>query len=189
LAASFALLAQWPAPAAFAKTKCPRKANDAQRGMLVTPPIKLTPSQQSTQKLVNFGEHRNRKTLGHLTVITDQPLPNGVTPAQISYDVVLSRTGDTLETEDFRDPTFSDPTIAPDRRSITFSVCLNPSGVAAGKYVGAITVSGPPGLGTASLNLTLNAKSQDFLLKAGVALLAAFLLLLVKDAATVKTAA
>jgi hypothetical protein len=108
-------------------------------------------------------------------------------PDQINYDAVLSRTGNTLETAEFPDPTFSPAYISSDRRSIAFAVCLNPTGISAGKYVGSITVSGPEGLGSASIGLTVNAKdAQLFTLSGAAALIAAFLLLVLKDGAAVK---
>lgn len=85
--------------------------------------------------------------------------------------------------------TGSEGSPAAGRLSISFSACLDAAGVAAGKYVGLIGVSGPPGLGGASINLTVNAKdAQLFTFGWVLALLGAFALLLIKDAAAAKTA-
>jgi hypothetical protein len=81
-------------------------------------------------------------------------------------------------------PAFSEPRISQDRQSITFDICLNPGSIPPGKYVGAVTLSGPPGLGAASVSLTVNAKVDiPFYAGSAVALIAAFLLLVLKDAA------
>ena len=125
--------------------------------------MELAPTQQSAQKLVNFGTSRQFKVIKHLTVTANKPLPPDLLPDQINYDAVLSRTGSTLETAEFPEPTFSPAYISHDRRSISFAVCLNPVGIAAGKYVGSITVSGPEGLGSTAVNLTVNAKKKQTL--------------------------
>ena len=167
---------------------CPVKTNEAKPGPAVKPPIDLAPTTQSAQKLVNFGTNRGVRIVRHVTVTAAKPLPPSVTPEQISFEANLSRTGNTLETAEFPDPTFSLPTISADRQSISFSICLNADGIAAGKYVGLVTVSGPVGLGAASINLTVNAKdAQLFTIGWIVALLGAFSLLLIKDAAAAKT--
>jgi hypothetical protein len=167
---------------------CPVKTNEAKPGPALRPPIDLAPTTQSAQKLVNFGTSRGVRIVRHITVIAAKPLPSSVTPEQISFEANLSRTGNTLETAEFPDPTFSLPTISADRQSISFSICLNPSGISAGKYVGLATVSGPVGLGAASINLTVNAKdAQLFTFGWIAALFGAFCLLLIKDAAAAKT--
>jgi hypothetical protein len=168
--------------------ECPYKTNTAKLGPPLKPPVELTPTQQSAQKLVNFGTSRTYKVVKHLTFTSNKPLPASLKPEQINYEAVLSRTGNTLETAEFPEPTFGGAYISHDRRSISFSACLNPAGISPGKYVGFITVSGPEGLGSASINLTVNAKDGTLFIVSGiVALLGAFVLLVLKDAATAKT--
>jgi hypothetical protein len=194
--AAVALLVQWSPYDAYAHAHakamamaiCPRKTNDARRGVAVRPPIRLTATSQSAQKLLNFGTDRKSKVLRNITLTADRPLPARLTPGQINFDAVLTRTGNTLESQQFPDPTFSNPRISLDRRSMSFSACLSPDGIAAGKYVGLVTVSGPAGLGVASVNLTVNAKDGGlFMIGVIVAIVAAFGLLVVKDASLAKT--
>ena len=185
---AFAAGSTTAARAAEEAKECPVKTNTAKFGRPLKQPVELTPTQQSAQKLVNFGTSRQYKVLKHVTVTTSKALPPAVASDQINYDAVLSRTGSTLESAEFPDPTFSPAYISQDRRSISFAVCLNPDAIAAGKYVGSITVSGPPGLGSASIGLTVNAKdTRLFWLSLGAALLSAFVLLVLKDAAAAKT--
>lgn len=165
--------------------ECPVKTNTAKPGAVLKPPVELAPTQQSAQKLVNFGTSRQFKVIKHLTVTANKPLPPDLLPDQINYDAVLSRTGSTLETAEFPEPTFSPAYISHDRRSISFAVCLNPVGIAAGKYVGSITVSGPEGLGSTAVNVTVNAKKKQTLAWL-IALIAAGWLLLMKDTAAAK---
>jgi hypothetical protein len=116
--------------------------------------------------------------------MADKPLPDSLNPQQLNFDALISRAGDTLESTDFPDPTFSEPRISPDRQSIIFDICLNPGSIPPGKYVGAVTLSGPPGLGAASVSLTVNAKTDTpFYAGSALSLIAAFLLLVLKDAA------
>jgi hypothetical protein len=162
---------------------CPHKTNEATRGTPLKAPVALSPTPQSAQKLVNFGTGRQFKIIKYVTVTSDKMMPRTLKPDQISFEAILTRTGESLETAEFPEPTFSSPTISQDRRSISFNVCLNPEGISAGKYVGLITVSGPPGLGATSINLTVNAKDgQLFTFSWIIALLSAFVLLLLKDA-------
>jgi hypothetical protein len=166
---------------------CPVKTNTAKRGAAVNPPITLTPTQETAQKLVNFGTSRSYKVIKHLTVIASKPLPAGLSPEAINFDAVLSRTGGTLETNEFPDLTFSRPYISNDGRTIAFAACLNPAGVSAGKYVGFITVGGPEGLSNASISLTVNTKNGTlFWIGVICALGVTVLLLFLKEAAANK---
>lgn len=187
IAVTVVALAVPAAAAAKGSGDCPRKSNDAHGGGEVKPAIQLSPTQQSAQRQLNFDTGRDPKRITHITVTADKPLPSDVTADKINFDAVLNRTGDTLESKEFPDPTYTSPTFSADRKSLSFTACLNPDGIAAGKYVGSITVSGPTGLGAASVNLTVNAKSgTSFWLGVGIGALVAFVLLLVKDAARLK---
>jgi hypothetical protein len=176
------LLVQQPASADT--NPCPRQLNDGTTGAALSPPIALTPASSSSQRIVNFGTSRATKVVRELVFTADRPLPNSLSPQQLNFDAVVSRAGDTLESTDFPDPTFSEPRISQDRQSITFDICLNPGSIPPGKYVGGVTLSGPPGLGAASVSLTVNAKVATlFYVGSAVSLVAAFLLLVLKDAA------
>jgi hypothetical protein len=91
-------------------------------------------------------------------VNSDRRLPSSVTSKQLNYQALIERSGETLESAGFPDPTFTEPRISADRRGITFTVCMNADGVDAGKYVGGVAVSGPEGLGEARVGVTANLK-------------------------------
>lgn len=168
---------------ASAGTPCTRQVSDAQPTVHVDPAITLTTTTQSAQRQLNFDTDRAPKLISRIVVTADRPLPNDVTGKQLGYDAVLSRTGDTLESSDFPTPTFTEPQIRPDRKTIIYSICLNPHGVSAGKYVGSVELSGPDGVSATSTNLTVNLKDGGlFWTGVIVALVVSFLLLLLKDA-------
>jgi hypothetical protein len=168
-----------------AVSECPVKTNTASAGHALSPPITLHPAPQSAEKLVNLDTNRAPVIIKHVTVTTNRKLPTTVTETQLNFDATLSRTDNTLETAEFPDPTFSRPHISNDRRSISFAICLNPAGVRAGKYTGAVTVSGPEGLGSAVILLTVNAKKFQLVYWLA-ALLVVLLLIVVKDGARIK---
>jgi hypothetical protein len=173
-----------PTAAVSANASCPRQVNDGASAKPLTTPIVLSPASGSAQRIENFGTSRETKTIKRLVFTSDKPLPDSLTAPQLNFDALISRAGDTLESTDFPDPTFSQPRISQDRQSITFNACVDPGSIPAGKYVGSITLSGPPGLSAASVAVTVNAKTATwFYVGAGISLLAALLLLVVKDAA------
>jgi hypothetical protein len=166
---------------------CPRHLDDGASAPALPSAIALTAAPGSAQRIVNFGTSRATKMVKRLTITADKALPDSLTPQQLNFDALVSRAGDTLESTDFPDPTFSEPRISQDRQSVRFAVCLSPGSIPPGKYVGSVTLSGPPGLSAASVSLTVNAKT-DTLFYAGSALslILAFLLLVLKDAAAYK---
>jgi len=184
-ASSEASLANRRATVKEAVNECPVKTNTAMAGQALSQPIALHPTPQSGEKLVNLDTNRAPVIVKHVTVTTNRKLPATVTEARLNFDATLSRTDNTLETAEFPDPTFSRPHISNDRRSISFAICLNPAGVSAGKYAGTVTISGPEGLGSAVILLTVNAKAFQALYWVA-ALLVAFLLVVVKDGARIK---
>jgi hypothetical protein len=140
---------------------------------------------------VNFGSSRKRKIVRGVRFDANKTLPKSLTAQQLSFDALLSRSGDKSESMDFPDPTFTGPKIMPDRKSIKFDVCLTPSSIPPGKYAGLVTLTGPPGLTGASLSLTANSKRTFqwyWLARVFIALGLAFLLLVLKDAAAYKKA-
>ncbi len=128
-----------PRPAVGATDPCPRHLNDGTTGTALSPPIALTPASSSAQRIVNFGTSRATKVVKRLVFTADKLLPDSLNPQQLNFDALISRAGDTLESTDFPDPTFSEPRISQDRQSITFDVCLSPGSIPPGKYVGAVT--------------------------------------------------
>jgi hypothetical protein len=172
---------------AFAAPRAPPpcgRALSAASGRRLTPVVALTPNAQSAQRQENFGTSRGTKYLRDVRFTAEPPLPKTLTPAQLNFEALISRTGDNLESTDFPDPTFTQPRISEDRKSVTFTICLNATGIDAGKYVGSVTAAGPPGLAPGTINLTVNAKEGSlFLIGAIVTFVLCLLLLLAKDAA------
>jgi hypothetical protein len=170
--------------------ECTRHLDDGATGRTLPQDIELTPAPGSAQRNVNFGSSRTTKTVKRVTFASNKQLPDSLTPKQLSFDAVLSRAGDTLESTDFPDPTFTEPRITPDRKSIKFTVCLNPGSTPPGKYVGSVTLSGPPGISAASLSLTINEKKSFWYwaVRGALALAVAFALLILKDAAAYRKA-
>jgi hypothetical protein len=163
---------------------CTRHVDDAATGPALSPAITLSPSPDSAQRIVNLGTNRGMKTVQRLTFTTDRALPASLTADQLTLDALISRAGTSLESTDFPDPTFSNPRISEDRQSITFTACLSPGSIPPGKYVGSVTLSGPPGLSAASTSLTINAKVASlFWLGSALSLVVAFMLIVLKDAA------
>lgn len=180
-AVALALLAPF---ASAASVECVRNFDDAKGGKRLKPPIALAPAAGTAQRQLNFGTNRGEKVMRRLVLTASKPLPKQLRPEQIAFEALLSRSGESLESTDFADPTFTMPKISADRRTVVFSACFDGSGISAGKYVGAINVSGPVGLGAASINVTVNAKDSElFTFGLVAAILIAFVLLLVKDAA------
>jgi hypothetical protein len=175
--------------AAAAGPPCPRQVDDAAEAPALKAPIALMPAAGSAQRLENLGTSRSLKVVQRVTIAADMPLPDSLMPDQLNFDALLSRVGDTLESTDFPTPTFSQPRISSDRRNIIFDICLNPGSIPPGKYTGSVTIGGPPGLSAATLSLTVNAKtSTSFWFGATLSLIAALLLLILKDAAAFRTA-
>jgi hypothetical protein len=185
LAVYLAVWAPWTPPAAAAAAApCPVHLDVGKPGKALPSPIALTPASSSAQRLINFGTGRTMQIVRDLVLTADRPLPDSVNWQQLNFDALISRDSDTLESTDFPDPTFSEPRISEDRLSITFNMCLNPGSIPPGKYVGTVTLSGPPGLGAASVSVTVNAKTATpFWIGAVASLLLAFALLMLKDAA------
>jgi len=141
----------------------------------VDPPIRLSPDR--TAELRNFGAGRGRKEIPVLIEASD-PLPESLSPDQLTLDAPrpFERVGDKLESTVFPLPLFTEPQISGDE--ISFIACLDGKGVEAGSYTGQIRLSGPPGLGRATVSVTVNAKSGFwFALGLTIALLAAAALL------------
>lgn len=170
-------------PATAAEPKCSRGLNDAELGKPLKPAVALTPNTQSAQRQENFSTDRGTKYLKNILLTAEPALPTDVTPNQLNFEALISRTGDNLESIDFPDPSFTQPRISEDRKTITFTICLGAHSVDAGKYVGAITVSGPSGLGPTAVNLTITAKNGGLFWLGGIAaLIFCLVLLLLKDA-------
>jgi hypothetical protein len=75
--------------------------------------------------------------------------------------------------------------ISPARDRITFTVCVNGTGLEPGSYAGNVLVEGPTGLAPASVSLTENFKDSSLALGLAIAsLVAAFAFLLLRGAAS-----
>lgn len=186
-ALSFVVLAALSVPNVLAKEKeveCSRSVNEVKPAPPLKSAVTLTPNAQSAQRQVNFGPDRDTKYVRNIRLSAEPPLPKRITPEQIGFEALISRTGDTLESTDFSEPTFTSPRILEEGKAVVFTICLDPDdGIEAGKYVGTINVGGPPGLGPAAVNLTVTAKNGCLFWVGGIAaLLLCLVLLLFKDA-------
>jgi hypothetical protein len=151
---------------------CPRHVNDVTNfGPKLTGPIVLTPASGSEQRVTNFGSQRGTNYIKGVRINSDKPLPASIGPHQINFESLIRRSGESLASVDFPEPTFTDPRFSADRKHFTFTICMNANGVEPGKYVGALTVSGSEGLGEASVATTANLKA-GLLLWAGLTALA-----------------
>src|SRR5260370_6974577 len=115
-----------PQPAVGATSPCPRHLNDGTTGTALSSPLALTPASSSAQRIVNFGTSRATKVVKRLVFTSDKPLPDSLTPPQLNFDALISRAGDTLESTDFPDPTFTEPRISHDPQPIPSAISLNP---------------------------------------------------------------
>lgn len=175
------------APPARASDKsahsCTRTVNDGLPGTTVKPSIALKPEPQSAQRIVNFGTHRKEHRIRDVRLDASRALPLSLTAKQLNLQADLSRASDTLESADFPEPRFTDPDISQDRKTITFDICLIPTGIAPGKYVGNVVMRGPSGLGSAAVGVTANAKAGAlFGWGLGIAFFVSLALLWAKDA-------
>jgi hypothetical protein len=119
-------------------------------------------------------------------------LPKSLHSSQIRVDVLrrFTRSSQTLRTEAAPTPTFTEPTISPNRDRVTFTVCLNGSGLEAGSYAGSVYIEGPPGLSPASVSITENATDSSLAFYGAIAaLVAALLFLWLRGAAARQVAA
>jgi hypothetical protein len=96
-----------------------------------------------------------------ITVAASPALPDSVTPQDITLDVpkrfVRNSTG--AGTSYLPAPTFSTPRILEHGALIAFTLCVDASHIAAGSYVGQVIVGGPPGVQSATVAVSLNAKN------------------------------
>lgn len=151
-------------PTNAAAANCTRRVNDVKvTGPALADAVTLSPEKGSEQRLKNFDGGRSIKEIKDVRLVSDKRLPDTLTPAQISFDALIARADDKLESVDFPDPTFTEPTFTNDRRHIVFTICLSAAGVSPGKYVGSIAVSGPEGLGEGRVGITANLKARWYI--------------------------
>lgn len=146
---------------------------------------KITIEPESSAELLNFGGNGGTKSF-FVVLSASKPLPGGFTGKQLELDSPRrpTRVSSTFDTETLPMPRFSHPQIIEHRKKIRFRVCIDASDADAGVYTNEITVSGPPGLSSASVVATANVKvrSGAFLTFVAAVLIMAFLLLLFKAA-------
>jgi hypothetical protein len=160
---------------------CVRQAGEGRAGPALEPTVKLVPEPDSASQVVNFGGSRGWQFAD--VVLNARPaLPKSLEPREIRLEVLrrFTRTSDSLPTASAPTPRFTEPRISPGRDRITFTVCLNGTGLSAGSYSGNVLVEGPQGLAPASVSVTANAKNATlaWLGGVGVVLLAALFLVL-----------
>lgn len=166
--------------------ECPIPANtEAAPGPVLKTPITLSVTEPDPPtEVINFDNGRGVKSF---TVVlkASSPLPPSFNADQLEFSNprALKRVSTDLESASLAFPTFSKPDIYSARERISFQTCIDAKDAPAGTYTGQISVSGPSGLTGASVGVTANLKSLGrFLLVGGASLVAAFLLLLAKEA-------
>ena len=177
-----------PAAVAHGATteECPVPANqEAASGPALETPITLSVVEPDPPtEVINFDNGRGVKTF---TVVlkSSSPLPPSLTPDQLEFSNPRppKRVSANLESASLAFPTFSKPHIYSCRERISFQTCIDAKGASAGTYTDQISISGPSGLTGASVGVTANLKSLErFLFVGAMSLIAAFLLLLAKEA-------
>lgn len=166
------------------ESKCTRKAGTFKPGKPVAPPITLTADQPAQG--VNFGGDRGWK-FPDVVLKTSRPLPPRVTAKHLDLEVLrrLVRQGETTTTIEAQPMSFTEPRINPRRDTITFSICLNGAGLDAGRYVGAVSVEGPSGVGPVTLTVGAAAKDGNlFAATLGISAIVVFILLIWRGATT-----
>lgn len=162
---------------------CTRRAGDGKTGSEVKPTVKLAPD--TAANVVNFGGSRGVQYVD--VVLNATPaLPQSLQADEVRLEVLhrFSRTSDKLRTTSAPPPTFTEPRISAARNRITFTMCLDGSGLDAGSYAGSILVEGPKGLAPTSISVTENAKNLYLAGGGAVAVLAlAFVFLVIRGAA------
>jgi hypothetical protein len=169
--------------------KCTRHSGQGSPGPALKPAVKLVPDNPG--EVVNFGGSGGREFVD--VVLNATPaLPKSLQPSQIRIVVLrrFTRSSQTLRREAAPVPTFTEPTISPNRDRVTFTVCLDGSGLKAGSYTGSVYIEGPRGLSPASVSITENATDSSLALGGTIgALVAAFFFLWLRGAAARQAAA
>lgn len=148
--------------------------------------IRLSPAEGSAQHVRNIDADRDPEVIRNIRLETSRPLPKHLKPKHLEiYADPLIRTGDeALETITFPEPRFIGARFVGGRQRIQFGVCLDPSGLPAGRYTGLVNISGPPGITGTTVAITAHAKDANaFRWGASIALLAALVTLLFRGAA------
>lgn len=145
------------------------------------PPIKFQAAPQAATR--NFGADRKPED-AVFRLTTESALPKGIEKRLDLVADPIIRAGDTTNSASFPEPTFSTLKVSQDRKTIRFRVCLAPTkDLDAGKYVGTVSLEGPPGVDASTVTITANAKDGGtFELAAIVSLGLALLILLHKGA-------
>ena len=180
------LSAQVAAAATSDADRCPIKnAAGTAVGKAVDPPITLQAEPGSASKVINFGADRDPddSTVFHVTAASgDDALPTDLEKRLELVADPIVRTGEKTDSVSFPEPQFSVVRPSGNRKRLSFRVCLAPpSDLPAGKYVGTIALQGPPGVESATVTITANAKDgKSFWIAAAATAVIAFLVLLYK---------
>lgn len=159
----------------------PGSADTTAGGNPIEPAIKFQAVPQATTR--NFGSDR-KPVDAVFKLTTESALPKDIEKRlELVADPIL-RVGDTTDSAAFPEPSFSALRVSQDRKTIRFRVCLDPTNdLRAGKYVGTISLEGPPGVDASTVTVTANAKDGGvFTWSAIISLLLAFFIMLYKGA-------
>jgi hypothetical protein len=181
------LSAQAAAGSAAAEDLCPIKnAAGTAVGEPVDPPIALQAEPGSASQVINFGADRKPESkVFHVTAASgEDTLPKDLEKRLELVADPIVRTGEKTDSVSFPEPEFSLVKPSGNRKRLSFRVCLAPpSDLPAGKYVGTIALEGPPGVDSATVTITANAKDgQGFWIAAVATAVLAFLVLFYKGA-------
>lgn len=140
---------------------CHRPSGSTATGTHVTPEVAL--ASPAPADPMNMGSLRGVGETD-ITVSASPALPKTVTPRDITLAVPkrFERSGTGLSTAYLAEPTFSRPRILAQGKLIAFTLCEDASDINAGSYVGQVIVGGPPGVQSATVAITLNAKNESF---------------------------
>lgn len=149
----------------------------------IKPAITLQADPQSSAKVVNFGADREPESVA-FRINVPSVLPKDVEKRLELVADPIVRTGETTESVSFPDPRYSALRVSGNRKRISFRVCFDPpKDLPAGKYTGQVVLEGPPGVDSADVTVTLNAKDGlGFWIGMVATGLLAFLVLLYKGA-------
>ncbi|MDA0167644.1 hypothetical protein OJ998_00980 [Solirubrobacter taibaiensis] len=167
--------------------RCPNPSGSAPRysGPVKTA-VSLQPEGSSTSQVINFGSGRKADYRQFNIAVqsgTDD-LPPVIDDRLVLVADQMLRVGDTTDSVTFPEPTFSQIKQTGNRKRVRFTACLTPpADLPAGRYVGVITLEGPPGIEPTTVTITANVKDGvGFRIAVVVAGLLAFLVLLYKGA-------
>jgi hypothetical protein len=167
------------APLAGACLPSSAAGTTAAEGDAIDPPVAFQASPLTATR--NLGADRESENVV-FKLTTDKPLGKDVEKRLELVADPIVRVGETTDSASFPEPTFSALRVSRNRKTLSFRVCLDPDNdLPAGKYVGTISLEGPPGVDSSTMTITANAKDGGvFWASSILSLVLAFFVLLYK---------